>query len=105
MRLALGIFAALAVTAPKAEAVSVQHKRNVVRPYSRYFDRVARCESGGRWHISTGNGFYGGLQFTLRTWHGVGGFGYPHWASILEQKYRGVLVLRTQGRVAWPVCG
>ena len=49
------------------------------------WDRVAACESGGNWHISTGNGFYGGLQFTLSTWHGYGGVGNPADASKSTQ--------------------
>ena len=85
--------------------VLTKHKKRVVKPYSRYFDRVAWCESTGRWRINTGNGFYGGLQFTLSSWRAVGGSGYPHWHGKLEQKYRGVKLLRLQGRGAWPHCG
>ena len=81
------------------------NRREIVRPHSAWLDRVAQCESGGRWHIATGNGFYGGLQFALSTWRGVGGRGMPHQASVLEQKYRAVRLLRVQGRGAWPVCG
>ena len=40
------------------------------------WDRVANCESGGNWHINTGNGYYGGLQFDLRTWSAYGGTQY-----------------------------
>lgn len=77
----------------------------VVKPYNGWLEHTAQCESGGRWHINTGNGFYGGLQFTLSSWRAVGGAGMPHWASIIEQKYRGVRLLWVQGRGAWPVCG
>ena len=77
----------------------------VVRPYRAWLERTARCESGGRWYIATGNGFYGGLQFTLSSWRAVGGWGYPHNAGKLEQMYRGVRLLWLQGRGAWPVCG
>ena len=80
------------------------HMRRVVRPVNGYLARIARCESGGRWHIATGNGFYGGLQFTYSSWRAVGGRGYPHWASPLEQKYRAVRLARIQGWQAWPVC-
>jgi|tagenome__1003787_1003787.scaffolds.fasta_scaffold20313912_2 hypothetical protein len=66
--------------------------------------RMARCESGRRWHIATGNGYYGGLQFTLRSWQTVGGRGYPHHASRLEQMYRAVQLMRAQGWGAWPAC-
>lgn len=81
------------------------HKRATVRPYLAWLHRVAACESGGRWYIDTGNGFYGGVQFTLSSWRAVGGRGMPHHASKLEQMYRAVLLLRAQGPGAWPVCG
>jgi hypothetical protein len=74
-------------------------------PFDGYLTRIARCESGLRWKINTGNGFYGGLQFTLPSWRAVGGSGYPHRASPLEQKYRAVRLSRLQGWGAWPVCG
>lgn len=75
-------------------------------PYEANWDRVARCESGGNWSISTGNGYYGGLQFSLSTWRWVGGQGYPHHASKAEQ-IRRAEILRTQrgGLGHWPVCG
>lgn len=73
-------------------------------PYWGIFNAIAGCESGGNWRISTGNGFYGGVQFTLQSWQGVGGSGFPHQASKLEQIYRGVLLQREQGWGAWPMC-
>jgi nucleoid-associated protein YgaU len=69
------------------------------------WDRVAACESGGNWHISTGNGYYGGLQFTLGTWHANGGSGNPAAASRTEQIRVAENVLASQGPGAWPVCG
>jgi len=84
--------------------VPVDHRVGVVRPYRAHLDQIAACESGSRWHIATGNGFYGGLQFTLSSWRAVGGRGYPHWWSRLEQMYRAVLLERRQGWGAWPVC-
>ena len=45
------------------------------------WDAVAACESGGNWAINTGNGYYGGLQFTMGTWRANGGSGSPHTAS------------------------
>ncbi|WP_460468477.1 transglycosylase family protein [Calidifontibacter terrae] len=68
------------------------------------WDRVAACESGGNWSINTGNGFYGGLQFTLQTWHGYGGQGMPNQASRAEQIRVAQRVLASQGPGAWPVC-
>lgn len=73
----------------------------------RTWDRLAQCESGGRWHINTGNGFYGGLQFTSSTWRGFGGQRYApnaHQASRTEQIRVAERVKRVQGWGAWPVC-
>lgn len=69
------------------------------------WDAVAACESGGNWHIATGNGYSGGLQFTLGTWHANGGSGSPSQASREEQIRVAENVLRSQGIRAWPVCG
>jgi hypothetical protein len=69
------------------------------------WDRVAACESSGNWGISTGNGFYGGLQFTQSTWNANGGSGNPANASKSEQKRVAQNVLKSQGPGAWPVCG
>ena len=69
------------------------------------WDAVAACESGGNWAINTGNGYYGGLQFSLSTWRAFGGTGMPQNASRAEQIRVAENVLRTQGIGAWPVCG
>src|SRR5699024_12535774 len=64
-------------------------------------------ESGGNWHINTGNGFYGGLQFYHPTWKAFGGQaygGYAHQASKEAQIAIGRRVLYAQGPGAWPVC-
>ncbi len=62
------------------------------------WDRIAKCESGGNWHINTGNGYYGGLQFSAATWHSVGGPGLPHQHSREVQiKYAKIL----QERSGW----
>ena len=68
------------------------------------WDRVAECESSGNWNINTGNGFYGGLQFTQQTWEGYGGSGNPANASKSEQIRVAKKVLAGQGPGAWPVC-
>ncbi|WP_406284797.1 transglycosylase family protein [Embleya sp. NBC_00896] len=68
------------------------------------WDKVAQCESGGNWSINTGNGFYGGLQFTQSTWRANGGTGSPQNASKAEQIRVAENVLKTQGPGAWPVC-
>jgi len=69
------------------------------------WDGVAQCESGGNWHTDTGNGFYGGLQFTQGTWQANGGSGRADAASKDEQVRVAENVLNTQGQGAWPVCG
>ncbi|AXK88134.1 Transglycosylase-like domain-containing protein [Nocardia farcinica] len=69
------------------------------------WDGVAQCESGGNWGINTGNGYYGGLQFSHSTWVANGGTGYAHQASKEEQIRVAENVLQTQGVGAWPVCG
>jgi hypothetical protein len=69
------------------------------------WDAVAACESGGNWSINTGNGYYGGLQFTMGTWQSNGGSGSPHHASREEQIRVANNVLQTQGIGAWPSCG
>ena len=69
------------------------------------WDAVAKCESGGNWAINTGNGYYGGLQFSPATWKSNGGSGMPHQASRDEQIRIAENVLRTQGIGAWPTCG
>jgi hypothetical protein len=68
------------------------------------WERLAQCESGGNWSINTGNGYYGGLQFSLSSWQWVGGSGYPHRASRAEQIHRAEILLSRQGWNAWPSC-
>jgi murein DD-endopeptidase MepM/ murein hydrolase activator NlpD len=68
------------------------------------WDRLAQCESSGNWSINTGNGYYGGLQFSLSSWRYVGGTGYPHQASKAEQIKRAEMLLAKQGWNAWPAC-
>lgn len=68
------------------------------------WDQLAKCESGGNWAINTGNGYYGGLQFTLATWHAVGGSGYPHQNSREEQIARAEILLARSGWGQWPAC-
>ncbi|MDV9187895.1 transglycosylase family protein [Streptomyces sp. SR27] len=72
------------------------------------WDRVAQCESGGNWSINTGNGYYGGLQFSASTWAAYGGTAYAstaNQASKSQQIAIGEKVLAGQGKGAWPSCG
>jgi resuscitation-promoting factor RpfB len=73
-------------------------------PSGSVWDRLAECESGGNWSINTGNGFYGGLQFSLSTWRAYGGTGMPHEASREEQIAVAERVQDGQGWGAWPAC-
>lgn len=90
--------AAMAATATSADAAA---------KYS-VWNRVAACESSDNWHIDTGNGYYGGLQFSASTWGAYGGHRYAAQASgatRLEQIEVARRVLHSQGPHAWPVCG
>ncbi|WP_030790773.1 transglycosylase family protein [Streptomyces sp. NRRL S-920] len=71
------------------------------------WDRIARCESGGNWRINTGNGYYGGLQFSASTWRAYGGGAYAATAdkaSKAQQIAVATKVQRAQGWGAWPTC-
>ena len=70
------------------------------------WDRLAGCESGGNWGINTGNGYYGGLQFSLGTWQAYGGSGRPDQNSREQQIAVAERVRAAEGGYgAWPVCG
>jgi hypothetical protein len=72
------------------------------------WDRVASCESGGNWAINTGNGYYGGLQFSSATWAAFGGTRYAASANRASKAVQIAIaqrVLAVQGPGAWPVCG
>jgi resuscitation-promoting factor RpfA len=68
------------------------------------WDALANCESSGNWAANTGNGYYGGLQFTQSTWTANGGTGSPAAASRDTQIAVAEHVLASQGWGAWPAC-
>jgi len=71
------------------------------------WDDLARCESGGNWAINTGNGYYGGLQFSYDTWHGYGGgefADYPHQATREQQIAVAERLHAARGFQPWPAC-
>ena len=68
------------------------------------WDRLAQCESGGNWSINTGNGFYGGLQFTASTWRAMGGSGLPHQHSRETQIAVAKKLQAAAGWGQWPAC-
>ena len=92
---ALAVGFGIAGTTPAEAAASV-------------WDKLAQCESGGNWEINTGNGYYGGVQFSARTWKAYGGASYASRANLatkVEQIAIARRVLAGQGPRAWPVCG
>ena len=71
------------------------------------WDDLAKCESGGNWAINTGNGYYGGLQFSYATWHGYNGgefAEYPHEATREEQIIVAERLHAARGFQPWPAC-
>ncbi|MFP7366563.1 resuscitation-promoting factor Rpf1 domain-containing protein [Corynebacterium callunae] len=88
--------AAAAIMAPTASAA----------PDSDW-DRLAQCESGGNWAISTGNGYYGGVQFSASTWAAFGGTEFAPTANLATREQQIAIAERTlaqQGWGAWPAC-
>ncbi|MFC5215797.1 transglycosylase family protein [Streptomyces coerulescens] len=80
---------------------------NAAAADSGVWDRIAQCESGGNWHINTGNGYYGGLQFSASTWRAYGGTAYAptaDQATKAQQIAVATKVQRAQGWGAWPTC-
>lgn len=78
-------------------------------PVTRYasgtqWDRIAACESGGNWSINTGNGYYGGLQFTQQTWVGAGGLAYAPRADLATPQQQ-IAIASKLALSNWPVCG
>ncbi|SDD91935.1 resuscitation-promoting factor [Auraticoccus monumenti] len=68
------------------------------------WDRLAQCESGGNWSINTGNGYYGGVQFSAQTWKAYGGKGLPHENSKAEQIRIASKLQAAAGWGQWPSC-
>ncbi|OIV36352.1 hypothetical protein BIV57_16745 [Mangrovactinospora gilvigrisea] len=71
------------------------------------WSRVAACESSGNWAANTGNGYFGGLQFTQSTWEAYGGLRYAARADLASREHQIAIaerVLSGQGPGAWPVC-
>jgi biotin carboxyl carrier protein len=91
-----------------AAAISVIAMSGSAQAATHNWDGVAKCESGGDWHINTGNGYYGGLQFSQSTWAGEGGTKYASRADLATKEQQIAVAettLADQGIGAWPVCG
>ncbi|MFF4834563.1 transglycosylase family protein [Streptomyces sp. NPDC001315] len=100
--------AALAGVTGVAIAAPLMAAGNASAATASEWDTVAQCESGGNWSINTGNGFYGGLQFSASTWAAYGGTQYAATAdkaSKAQQITVAEKVLAAQGKGAWPTCG
>ncbi|GGV49974.1 transglycosylase family protein [Streptomyces griseoflavus] len=99
---------AVAGVASAAVAAPLMAAGNASAATASEWDAVAQCESGGNWSINTGNGYYGGLQFSASTWAGYGGTKYAstaNQATKAQQIEIAEKVLAGQGKGAWPVCG
>ncbi|MBA2716765.1 MAG: transglycosylase family protein [Propionibacteriales bacterium] len=101
-RTVVALATALAVAAPmSSSSISAEAAT------SRTWNRLAECESGGNWHINTGNGYYGGVQFSYSTWLNFGGGKFASRADLATREEQIVIaerVLKTQGWGAWPAC-
>lgn len=101
-RVLVAAVTALAVAAPMSSSFTSANAAT-----SRTWNRLAECESGGNWHINTGNGYYGGLQFSYSTWQGFGGGKFASRADLATREEQIIIaerVLKTQGWGAWPAC-
>jgi len=93
---------------PRAEIERVGTKHRPLVNNGLNWDAVAQCESGGDWHINTGNGFYGGLQFDYSTWLSNGGGAYAPRADLATREEQIAVATRlynARGSSPWPVCG
>jgi uncharacterized protein YabE (DUF348 family) len=99
------------VRAPVAQVERVGTKTVAAAPTTNFasgstvWDALAKCESGGNWATNTGNGYYGGLQFSLGTWQSYGGSGLPSANSRETQIAIATKVRNASGGYgAWPAC-
>jgi len=83
----------------------IVEKGTSTTPSDSVWDKIAQCESGGNWSINTGNGYYGGLQFSAATWHSVGGTGLPSDHSREEQIKRAKILQARSGWGQWGCAG
>ncbi len=98
------------ITQPVAKVVKIGTKtapESNLASGGTIWDRIAACESGGNWAANTGNGYYGGLQFSSSTWLGYGGGAYASTANLASREQQIAIAERVQaaqGWGAWPVC-
>ena len=103
----------LPVVAPAPAEAPVQATVSSTRTYAApvttragndVWQQLAACEAGGNWSANTGNGYYGGLQFTQSSWQAAGGSGSPDQASPEEQIARAQVLQSRSGWGNWPAC-
>lgn len=100
--------ATLAGTAGAAFALPLVSASNAKAASVDTWEQVAECESSGNWRINTGNGYYGGLQFSQSSWEAAGGTRYAPRADLASKSQQIAVaehLLAMQGPGAWPVCG
>jgi resuscitation-promoting factor RpfA len=105
MRLRTLVSSAVVTAAAAAPLVAVAAPSHAATVST--WNRLAQCESSGRWHINTGNGYYGGLQISASTWRAYGGRHYallPSRAGKLQQIHVAERIKAGQGWRAWPSC-
>jgi hypothetical protein len=94
-------------TAPLVAAIPLVSASSASAAEAGPWDRLASCESGGNWHINTGNGYYGGVQFADGTWDGWGGERYASRADLAtkaEQIVIAAKLVESSGWGSWPSC-
>ncbi|MFH8517659.1 transglycosylase family protein [Streptomyces gelaticus] len=100
--------ATLAGVAGAAVAVPLMGATSASAASVATWDAVAQCESGGNWSINTGNGYYGGLQFSQSSWAAAGGTQYAPRADLAtkaQQIATAERLLDMQGPGAWACAG
>ena len=100
----VGTKTAVAVTAASAAPVASGSTAGLDLSNAAMWDKVAQCESGGNWHINTGNGYYGGLQFASATWLGHGGGQFAPRADLASREQQITVANRiyaTSGLSQW----
>jgi hypothetical protein len=101
------VFQPIATAAPTAPPAPAAPAPVVTYDGGTVWDQLAQCESGGNWAINTGNGYYGGLQFSYGTWLGYGGGEFAEYAHLATREQQIIVAERlhaARGFSPWPAC-
>jgi hypothetical protein len=101
------VFQPIAAAAPTAPPAPAAPAPVVTYDGGTVWDQLAQCESGGNWAINTGNGYYGGLQFSYGTWLGYGGGEFAEYAHLATREQQIIVAERlhaARGFSPWPAC-